>query len=312
MIWNTLYRIYEGIALLVILTFLGFMVFTPSLAVYYSGIFEDFRIEMEASQKASEIVSNNVAKQLKKNIQSKGNSLEGLKGVERAKLLKEQTGKMIAYLEKTKDELEASGSKYAHKVMIEQGQGAKLEARLNKFVAWITTAFHDLDLPELTPLAKGNANNALYQKDWYFREKDFAHTYFSHTPIAIAKALLAQKQLAVRRYEREALKTILFAYTPRNNRCCIGCLSIMAVAPTKTIQVGDEYTADMVLDDATLTRQRHYYMNKDMLPSKKEQAKLVFKTTGKGTKYWEATFKYKMWHHGSHQVVKRIPYRVIK
>lgn len=293
--WNILYRIYETLTQLVIAVCLIFMFFVSPTT--YNELFEDLQVNLDIGLKAAQTGANEAIEGLKIEVKKNGNSREGLERIQRAEALNKKTDSLISYLKHVKDNLPNKAVTH------------KTTKALNIYTTWLNQEFKDLDVPRFGKLTKGNAHKALYDKDWFFKEKDFVHTYFANTTVAAANALLTQKQLTIKRFESEILKKMgASSYWLYVRRYVYWNLQVLPT--TNTVQAGDEYMADMTTMAYAGNVKPRFSMGNTPLPVADGRSTVVWQPKKTGKQYWKAKFVFKLSGRDT-CLIRQIPFWVL-
>lgn len=295
--WHTIYNMYEGVAILAIVACWGTITFVakPDYSAQMLPITQAMSTSLQHRTKAM----LKAGKELRKDVKRNGNSREGLERIKRVRVLQQRTNKLIQKLEGWKMPLQKyrnDGKTVVAKMMLDGAKGYELKQQLDTYVNWLTKEFIDLDLPKFEKLAEGNEKKALYDNDWIKISKDFAHLHFEHVSPAIALGILTEKQLEIKRYEAEVMKKI--GVGGFSSCCfCFDRIEPFVIVPSRTVQIGDEYTADLFIT-GKLVRARSPWTkvrmltNKTPVPVKDGTLELTFSPGGTGTQYWTGKITY--------------------
>ncbi|OJJ20971.1 hypothetical protein BKI52_10370 [marine bacterium AO1-C] len=154
--------------------------------------------------------SDNMLRELKRDVKKQGNSREGLERIKRAERLKQQTAALLGEIEKVKHILiqNAGGgldpkkhwpkkplnTRNTRRIM--QKEAPTLSKRLNAFTLFVATQYKDLSLPKFENLGDGVDGDSFYE------------TFFKGANLVEALSALTQKQAVSLRYELEVLKKL--------------------------------------------------------------------------------------------------------
>ncbi|HAS40105.1 MAG TPA: hypothetical protein DCS93_06475 [Microscillaceae bacterium] len=305
--WNTLYHSYEGVAMLIIVT-CWWLVVTNRM-INNEPHWQSFNGVIERGVANAQVASHKADSALKVDIRKQGNSREGLERIKRAALLQKRTNEVVTFLENTKNYLKqmlVEDRKETSSWMITQGKAYQVKKKLDKYVEWLAKEHKDLTLPKFDKIAEGNEGNALYFA--WENNRDFAHTYFAYASPNEAETVLSLKQSIVKRYESYVLRKLGAGDL---SSCCI-CYRIGAglSVPVHTIQVGQEYTADMFIEISASRANPRMSINQTPLMVKDGHAEVTFQTQGVGKQFWEG--KITVRYNGKDStIVHRVPIEVL-
>ena len=160
-------------------------------------------------------------------------------------------------------------------------------------------------------IAQDNNQTSLYKRgDFWFQKKDFSNTHFANTSGVAAKALLTEKQVTIKRYDAAVLKS-LGADDVFSGRILCCWPSVFPMVPSRTVQVGNEYTADLALFSCFRGYYTSFFVNDQDVTTGNDPRGVEFKVQGAGKKYWKATFTYFTEDGEEKSIIKQIPYTVI-
>lgn len=276
--WNTIYYIYEMVAILMIAACWGVMAFIGSPE--YDSQFADIRPVMERGLALAKTQIENADSILVSDVRRYGNSADGLDRAGRAKLLQKKTSLLIDQLEQTKNKLEGvidEDKKWVCYLMLETKQATMLKNATAQHIKWLQTEFYDLDIAMKT-WSQDNKTN-----------KDFTSAHFNNSkPVAVI-TMLAQKQLKLRHYEA----TIMRKLGVRELECkwWSHIYDPLVVAPLKYIQAGEEYVADLFVGKSASGSSR-MTVNNVPVAVKDGVAEIEIKPKGSGLKHWQGTILY--------------------
>jgi len=306
--WNTAYHIYEVLALTIIA--LSWWSWATDQSHYYTTHWRALGHSLEYSVQHAQMRTDRADARLREDVKRMGNSREGLDRIKRVELLRKRTKDVMMALQHTKEHLKKMPTNAYHQTsdwMIKKEIAQQTKQKLDQYVYWLSQEFKDLSLPKFDKLAEGNQENPLY----YAREanKDFAHNYFDHTSPAEVIALLTQKQLTVKRYEEEVMKKL-------DSGCCCAYLSFdkfgaAVYAPLNTIEVGQEYTADMFINLLTGEFNPRMVAQNQPLIVRQDKANVAFKATKIGKQFWEGRFILKTRGDRDTSLIHRVPFEVL-
>ena len=194
--------------------------------------------------------------------------------------------------------------------------GEKLVAKMDKFIAWLSSEFKDLALPKF---------NKLIQREFVLKKEQnnaakFAQLHFAYGSVASTMGLFTYWQNTLMLYEREVLKKLRSGDLCASF-CCYGCGGVSAGVSTQSdiIKLGETYEAKMfITSNASRANPRATY-NGVPITIKDGYAEVIFKARSipdsvkadKVTYYWEGglTFKDK----GRDTTLKtRVPYTILR
>ncbi|OJJ17892.1 hypothetical protein BKI52_28965 [marine bacterium AO1-C] len=306
--WNTAYHVYEIIALLLIA--LSWWSWVTDSGHYETSHWQALNNRLEYGLALARTQADKADTTLRKEVKKTGNSREGLARIKRMELLRKRTNEVMADLHNTIQHLKImpeDGYRQANDWMVKEGAANRTKQILDYYVDWLASEFNDLSLPKFEKIAEGNQENSLY----YEREadKDFTHNYFDNTSPEEAIAILTQKQLIIKRYEAEVLKRLgggcCFCGSWKFNR-----IDTKTFAPVNTIQVGDEYTADMFIQSSASKANPRMSINQTPLMVKDGQADVAFKAQTIGKQFWEGKITLKIRGRDS-TFIHRVPFEVL-
>lgn len=307
--WNTMYHLYEGLALLVIGLSWTLVGFTSSKV--NSTHWQSFQYDLEASLIDAITVAKDREINLYKDVSKQGNPTEGLERIKRVKELTTVTDKLMIKLEEAKtalQQLDPDEYTITYDLMVRMRVACKIKNELDDYVKWLNAEFKDLELPKFEPLAQGNKKNPLYYT--IQPDRDFAHNYFSSTSASEALAFITQKQLLVKRYEMEVLKKLSPAYDAVFLGYCNTVQVILMSKNKEVVQAGEMYTADMFIGLYPSFANPQMKINGELWQGYERQVKVEFTTQEAGKQFWEGEITYK--HKGKYQTVKhKVPYEVL-
>ena len=308
--WNTAYHIYEGVALIVII--LSWWMYTTDRVIDNGIHWQSFNHSMEASVQKATITSQKSDSILREDVRKNGNSREGLDRIQRAALLKKRTNAVIANLEKTKNYLKTlpqNSHDQANHWMIRQRTAYQIKDELDKYVDWLMKEFKDLNLPKFEKIANGNEENSLYFV--WEPDRDFAHNYFKYAIPTEAMAILTQKQLIIKRYESEVLKKLGGGGFYSCCWCGFWKIEASTHTPINTIQVGDEYTADMFISASASKTNPRMTLNGYPITVRDGIGDVQFTAKGRRKQYWEGRITFRKKWGKDTTFMQRIPYEVL-
>ncbi|KAA9331933.1 type IX secretion system motor protein PorM/GldM [Adhaeribacter soli] len=211
---------------------------------------------MTVNQKTN---SNNadIKKGIEAAVAKAGNRAADKKVVDEATQVREETSKIIKYLNDTRDMLikEAGGMENGNykdpsaedKVAIKmigadkgKGEAYKMKDKLNAY-----TEFMKKYNPNMPKLAIDAKEDPIASKDENQRSKDFAQLNFEATPLTAALAVIAQKESEILKYEADVLSSL--AGKVGADIIKFDKIFAMARAESKTVAAGTKYKADMFI-----------------------------------------------------------------
>jgi len=304
---NTIYHIYEGLAL--ILTCLSWWAFFYSAYTVETTHWQSLSHTLETIHANAYTASQDALISLRKDVRKQGNSREGLERVKRAELLIKKTNGIFTKLEEAKgylQKLDPAEQATTERFMVRSGFAYQLKANLDDYTRWLQNEFRDLDLPKFAPLAEGNEKNPLYQISE--PDRDFAYNYFASTSATEAMALITQKQTEVKRYEKAVLGKL---WNEPGFFSCYGCgwIGLKLWQTNYIIPVGETYTAAMFIGRAVSEANPQMMMNNQFLTIWNGTTEIGFETQKTGQQFWEGKIVYK--HEGRYKTVThKVPFEV--
>lgn len=200
-----------------------YLVLTALLALQVSNsVLEKFIFinqTLEGTVMENKVKNNATIESIQKAVGESGNKAEDVAVLNKAKLVREETEKVLAELEALKDRFiqETGGRDEAQNlkgvkdqdkvgdIMVRQGNGKKLQDRLNGYTDFLTKTTGD---KTFSPIALDAKDNPVFQNDPNQRMKDFAELTFGSTPMAAGLASVSQLQTEVLARETEALEDL--------------------------------------------------------------------------------------------------------
>ena len=305
---NTIYHIYEGVALLVTGLCWWFLL-NPSphvVAHHWQSLSHTLEsINLDAQAASEEGIFN-----LREDTRRSGDSQYGLAIVKRTQLLMKRTNQLVAKLEEAKGFLQQLDPKECittQRFMIRSGLAYQLKSELDGYTQWLQNEFEDLKLPQFASLAEGNQENPLYYASE--PDKDFAHNYFESTSASKAIALINQKQAEVRRYGMMVFRRF---WDDRGGSICGGHdgVEVQIRQLNMAIPVGEEYTADLFIGQPFYEAYPKITFNGHPLVVSSNMAEVNFLAQKVGKQFWESKVTYR--HKGRcHMMTHKIPLEVL-
>ncbi|OJJ17888.1 hypothetical protein BKI52_28945 [marine bacterium AO1-C] len=288
---KTLYHIYEGLAILVIVV--CFWVdprpdHTHTISLEHT---------LESAREDSLFVSgSNFFNQMMKEL---GTSDEFYERLPRFYRLLRITKSTIRVLERHKIHIEQYPKDARDPVntyFIQEKQGYKIKQVLDAYVDSLSRKFRDFTLPKFEKLLTGN--KALYQKYEWFMPKDIVRLHFGHATVAEASALLTTKQYKVFRYALSIIKG-LRGYSDIYLDYGCGPIPVLSgvFQTNNRIEVGDTLEADLVASGQfPYSRpKREFYAEvngKRVMHNREGRIPVEFVASGKGKQYWTGLVRY--------------------
>ncbi|OJJ17897.1 hypothetical protein BKI52_28990 [marine bacterium AO1-C] len=283
--WNSLYYLYEGVALLGILLSWSAIVFTspPNDPSQWQSFNQN--LEMALTRATWDQAESLEIMQL--DVSKSGKSREGISRVQRMQKLSERTHAVLQKLEAAKDYVRTLPPDKPIKANDWLLKINQVKVDLDRQIQHLNHSFEDLHVPQFDYIADGTKRNPLYKG---LPERDFAHNYFEEVLPAEAMVLLTQKQLVLRRFTSEVIKKT-GACSPE--RYYWRSVKAQAQASVQKVQEGDEYTADLFLGVKMSPTDLQAQLNgRSIIPG---QTGVIFKTKGQGHQHQDLTltFDYK-------------------
>ena len=205
--------------------------------------------------------NSGVVRGIKSTVGEAGNRAQDVRVVQNAEAVRQETSKVITYINGLRDELvkaaegknqETGGynnmenSTAVHQMMIgeagnKKGSGYVLQTRLNEYAAFLRQ--YNPNAP--AKLAQDGNDDPRVQQNKEQRKKDFAELNFEETPIVAALATLAQMESEVLKYESETLSRL--AQAVGADIIKFENIFAMASAQSRTVAAGTKYEAEMFL-----------------------------------------------------------------
>ncbi|HAS40112.1 MAG TPA: hypothetical protein DCS93_06510 [Microscillaceae bacterium] len=287
--WNTTYHIYEGIALLWIMITWGSIAFKTAPA--YDADLQSINGTLKQILSNEDQKHCNWLENLCIDVDRQGNSREGLDRIKRANELENRLNRVHTKIRNTRKQIEQTQSVTNTVLTPEKAQ--QIAQLLNTQVSWMNTEFKDLSLKH--PFEHIVKTDHL--------------THFTNTTKTAAQSLLLTYQLQLKEYESEVLRKLGAQDFSFSYGC--GFTGPSVISPSNTIQVGDDYIAE-IFDNHQFQRifSLKYFVNNQLLTDRYESFK--FKTQGVGRKHFNITVQYRTSPFGRlKSVEKNIPYTVL-
>ncbi|OJJ17894.1 hypothetical protein BKI52_28975 [marine bacterium AO1-C] len=285
--WNTLYYVYEVLVVLVTLG-IGWLWWSEP-AIEAENYWPSYNTSLEQSIYRATLAAQASDSTLRADVRKQGSSREGVDRIGRAALLQQRTNQVMAIVETAKNRLKnlpKNAQRQTSNLMINQAMAYRIKDSLDRYVDWLTFEFRDLGLPKFEKLAKHD-----HRKDWYYpweSIQDFPKRYFKYTRPAEAITILNLQQAAVKRYESKVLKRLDAGSI--TSSCGFNKVEPGVFAPLNTLQVGDEYTADMFISASASKYYTRMTYNGRPITVKDGKGEVLFTARGKSKQYWKSGF----------------------
>ncbi len=305
---NTIYHIYEGMALLVTgLCWWFFLNPSPQVVAHH---WQSLSHTLEAINLNAQTASEEQIFNLREDIRRSGDPPYGLAIVKRTQLLMQKTNQLVVKLEEAKgflQQLDPEERITTQRFMIRSGLAYQLKGELDGYTQWLQSAFEDLKLPQFAPLAEGNQENPLYYASE--PDKDFAHNYFESTSASEAITLINQKQAEVRDYRMMVFRRF---WDDSGISICggHGGVEVQIRELGGAIPVGEEYTADLFIGRPFYEAYPKITFNGLPLVVSNNMAEVNFLAQKVGKQFWESKVTYR--HKGRrHTMTRKVPFEVL-
>jgi len=274
--WNTTYHIYEGLALLWIVTTWWAIAFGAPLAT--EADYQSVNSQLERVYQKAFDKNQNTLEMLCLDVEYQGNSREGKERISRAEALNTQINKTHQKINKVRNQCKKSDL---------VGEDYAVYSALGE-LKWVERAFKDLDFHPKGPIRYSGLN------------------FFPIPPLYATKAFLLSYQIILEKYKTEVLYK-LGAEGSRPIRCRFGWRPY-PIAHSHLVQVGDEYKADIFDNRYSDLYNVKYFVNNRIIKNNR----FAFDTEGKGKKYFNITIQYRTGYRDRLQTIeKKIPYIVL-
>lgn len=312
--WNRTYKIYEVIALLIIVLVWAMLLFGSQ---DYATHFKALQVTQEysltkANQRAKKDLHN-----LRKEVKNWGNSLEGLERIKRTELLMKRTRQIVNYLEKLKARLYQGQT--VQNLMFTQGNGMQVNKKMAQHFHWVGYEFRDLNISIIDYRSNTTTEPVSFEhlmphrkfiekpKEW----KKLAQKHFSHASTQGATAFLALWQYNLKMQEQIILKKMGASDISSNLHPDIAG-GVFVVQPLRQIEVGDELTAEMVIENfyGVSRANPRFLANNIPVVINAGKGEVQFIPQAIGKQYWEARFIIKSRGRDS-SIIKHIPFVVL-
>ncbi|OJJ17887.1 hypothetical protein BKI52_28940 [marine bacterium AO1-C] len=273
--WNTTYHIYEGIALLLIVTAWGAIIF-GSLIVSKAD-YQSVNIQLEKSFQKAFAQNQNALDMLCLDVEYQGSSREGRERIHRGEELSKRIYECQRTINSIRNRLPKRNAKSKDYIV----------SLFNEQVIWINKVFDDLTLPHF--------------------EKIALPSHFINSSEEATKTLLLTYQLKLGEYQTAVLRKLgafELAYPLRDNFSWYPTI----IPHTKVVQVGNEYAADVFDGKIIDLYNVRYFVNDQFV----KNGSLQFKPEGNGQRHLNLTVQYRYgWCSPVQQTNKKIPYTVL-
>ena len=312
--WNRTYKIYEVIALIVII--LSWWMYATYQVIDDDAHWKSFNYSMEIGVQKATFASQHADSALRADVKKQGNSREGRERIKRFELLMKQTREAVNYLESLKTRLYQGQN--VQQLMFTQGNGMKVVHKMAQYFHWVGYEFRDLniliiDYPSNTtqwiyleydmPRRKFIKKNQAWKK---FAQHNFANS----SPEAVT-TLLTTWQYNLKMQEQMVMKK-LGAGDLSTDLHPDAAGGVFVAQPLRQIPVGDELTAEVVIENFYgVSRVNPRFLANNIpvvINAGKGKVQFVPQTIGK--QYWEARFIIKSRGRDS-SIVKRTPFVVL-
>jgi gliding motility-associated protein GldM len=237
-----------------------YLVLTALLALQVSNsVLEKFVFinrTLEGTVMENKVKNSATLESIQKAVGESGNKAEDVAVLNKAKAVREETEKVLAELEEWKNQfiqqtggVDQDGNLVGVKdqdkvsdIMVRQGNGKKLQDRLNGYTTFLTKTTGD---KVFAPLALDAKDNAVFQNDPNQKMKDFAELTFGSTPMAAGLASVSQLQTEVLARETEALEDL--AKQVGASQVKFDEVRAMVRQESKVVAAGAKYRAELFI-----------------------------------------------------------------
>lgn len=222
-------------------------------------------------------------------VEERGSRASDIAILDKAKLVRAETQKVIKYTNDLKDEMvkitggrdengNMRGLKDQDKVanmMINRKKGKELKETLNNYAKFLTE--HTGETFEA--IAFDGKDDPVFKNDKEQRRKNFSTITFENTPAAAGMASVSQLQTEVMFYEKEALE--FFAQDVGAGEVKFDKVFVMAKPESKFVAAGTTYKADLFLAASSSAVDPEMFRNGVPLPIEDGFGKIEFRATAK-------------------------------
>lgn len=259
-------HLYEVLAIVNLAIFWGLIL--RETYTDYEPQLTAMNLEMEQAASLEKAAIQTIDSSFQAKVYSLGNTPEDIKKLERVAILRQKTNATIHQLAQLKQALKHNPN---------VARLANVKRLTHTHVQWLRKAFQDLDF-----------NNTGFQR----RNQSITnYAHFNRLNKTAVIALLSQKQLELRYLEKLVAQRLM--YDDSFSDWKFYRVGGQVVAPIRTIQVGDVYTADLFVgSDATHTRTRMYSYGQPVAVQD-DAGKVEIPTSKSGKFYWSGTITYR-------------------
>ena len=149
-------------------------------------------------------------------------------------------------------------------MMIQQGEGKKLEKMLNDYAALLVDKTGSKHADKFEPLAKDAKEIPVFANDPNQKDKRFTELYFENTPTAAGMATISYLETEVMNYERIALNILADSVGAAD----VAFTDIFPLIrpESKIVAAGGKYNAEMFIAASSAALSPKFYMNGKELP----------------------------------------------
>jgi gliding motility-associated protein GldM len=142
-------------------------------------------------------------------------------------------------------------------MMLQQGEGKKLESMLNDYAAFLVDKTGAKNSDKFQPLAKDAKEIPIFAKDPNQKDKRFAELYFENTPTAAGMATISYLETEVANYERLALNILADSVGAAD----VAFTDIFPLIrpESKVVAAGGKYTAEMFIAASSAALSPKFY-----------------------------------------------------
>ena len=286
--WNLIYRIYEALAVVVVLG-VGWLWWSEP-TIDSGNYWSSYNALLEQRIQRATLAAHQLDSTLRADVKAQGNPKWGMYRIQRAQLLQRRTNQVMATLETIKKQLKSfpkSTQRQTSRLMIDKAAAYRIKDSLDSYVDWLNNDFKDLTTSKFKQLANYDPS-----RDWYYpweSIQDFPKRYYQYARPAEAVAILSTQQTEIKRYETNLLQR--FIGQNLDTDCGFVRIEPAIFAPLSAIQIGDEYAADMFIGTSKYNTRMTY--NGRSITVKDGKGVVLFTAQGNGKQSWEGKFIYR-------------------
>jgi gliding motility-associated protein GldM len=178
--------------------------------------------------------------------------------------LKEKMAQITGGYDETGKLLGAADYDKVSTMMIQQGEGKKLEKMLNDYAAFLVEKTGSKNADKFEPLAKDAKEIPIFAKDPNQKDKRFTELYFENTPTAAGMATISYLETEVMNYERMALGILADSVGAAD----VAFTDIFPLIrpESKIVAAGGKYNAEMFIAASSAALSPKFYMDGKELP----------------------------------------------